>query len=571
MVSSKKSTMDNLSKENPENKNFINIQDENTNQKAKKNKKNKSNKGCIKQFLSSLSIFLKSEKILIIRIINIILILIFFSLFFNSSLFGWDESCYISNALRIQGKTTILENIRPMFISIIGLVFKDNILLYKLFSFSLIPALYLLISIILQTSLKEKYKKHAYLFEAFLLFSFISFHPLYDLVGLFMVEIFSVFISFLAIIFLSKIELKSPLIKNYILSFLSGILFSLLGFSRYPFLIFFPIVIGYFLIFAKKNKLKLSLYFSLGFIITSILFVMFLKYFLGIGLLNSLIEAFFAVENEYAYLYQESIFYYAKSLFLISPIFFVFLVFALLDFLYTLLSKFLKGKTLDNTSQRTRFIISFFFLFNLALYTLFTHKEIRFLMYMFFYLVAHYAILIGNLKLPLFTKIHFIKDNFIKKVASVFLIAMLLIAIISSVGTIIISSSFISNLSNNIKSKEDISHFMIDEEEGDIVFFVPDPRYSLLNPDKKINAIYASAYFLNNQLNAFLYNPTKLIEKDYFDAPCAIFIINKNTYPISENDSQTLKILNESITLLNEKSETIYIKNDYITFYKICR
>ena len=536
----------------------------------KKNKKNNANEGFSKNSLSFFCNFLRSKKLLIIRLINTILICIFFSLFFNSSLFGWDESCYISNSLRILGKTTILENIRPMFISIVGTVFGSNILLYKLFSFALIPLLYLLISRLLEVSLLEKYRKYVYAYEAFLLFSFISFQPLYDLVGLFMVEIFSVFISFIFIFLLSKIELHLAFQKNKFLAFLSGITLALLSFSRYPFLIFFPITIGYLIFFAKKDRIKLSFYFAVGFLMVSLLFLIFLKYFLGISLVNSLIEAFFAVENEYAYIYQGNIFYYINALSFNSPIFFVFLIFAILNFLQVIISRFFKATFLKYKWQRTKFILSMFFVFNLLLYTLFTHKEPRFLMYMFFYLVAHFAISIGQLGQISFNKPCSGERRIIRKAGNVILVTLLLIAILSMVCTVLVSSKFIVGISQNIKSKEDISNFVIEGNE-DLVFFVSDPRYSLLNPEKKVNGIYASAYFLHHQLNTFLYEPTKLTQNGYFDAPCAMFIIDNTAYPISADDTDTLKIFGDSIAILQEKSKSITKKSEHKTFYEICR
>ncbi len=512
-----------------------------------------------------------NNKLLLIRILNTLLICIFFSMFFNPQVFGWDEACYISNSFRIQGKTTIFENIRPVFISITGLLFGDNILAFKLFSFILIPATYILVSFIIENGLKYRYKKQPFFYELYLLFAFMAFIPLYDYVGLFMVEIFSVFISFIALIILSNIRLDKADKKDSRLAFLSGVFFALLAFARYPYLIFFPILAIYFVLFTKKGKIKLLFHFILGYFILSALFLFFLKLFLGIGIVSSLVDAFFAVENEYAYLYSGGIFYYLKSLIFISPIFFVFSIISIFDLLYLLITHFFINKDIfSNKVKRIRLILGFLFFFNLLTYTFFTHKETRFLMYMFFYLVCHFAIFAGSIS-PMVQK-----ENRLgirgpkKKIRNNLHYVLLSLSLISTIATLVFSSGFISDISHRIKYKEDVSTFQL-EDKGNYVYFVPDPRYSVLNSDKKINAIYSSPYSLNKQLNLFIKGEGELTKEGYFEAPCAIFIIDHSSYSILPQGSETRKILEDAIELLEKNSRNITSKDSQRIFYELCR
>lgn len=511
------------------------------------------------------------NKLPIIRILNVLLICAFFSIFFNPQVLGWDEACYISNSLRMQGKTTIFEEIRPIFISVIGLLFGDNILFYKLFAFILIPATYILMSLVLEKGLNNRYKKQPIFYEACLSFSFIAFMPFYDYIGLFMVEIFSVFISFIALILLSGVKLNCPSKKDNKLAFLSGVLFALLAFSRYPFLIFFPIVISYLTFFAKRGRAKLVFHFVSGYLILSILFVLFLKLFLGINIVSSLVGAFFAVENEYAYLYSGGIFYYLKSLIFISPIFFIFAIISIADMVYLVIFYFFISKNvLLDRAKRMRLILGFLFFFNLLVYTLFTHKEPRFLMYMFFYLVCHFGLFLGSIspKAQVVDLLEVRKPQ--RKIKDILYHVLLSLSLISILLTLILSSEFILDISRSIKYKEDVSTYQL-EDKGDYVYFVSDPRYSVLNPDKKINAIYSSPYSLYKQLNLFLKGEGELTKEGYFEAPCAIFVIDNGLFSILPQGSETHKILEDAVNLLEKNSRNITSKGSQIVFYELCR
>ena len=507
----------------------------------------------------------KSHTLLAVRITNIILLCIFFSFFLNTNYLSWDEACYISNSFRILGKTTIFEQFRPQLISILGIFFGYNILIHKIFAFALIPALYLTISLILQKSIGEKYKNHLLFYETFLLFSFITFTPLYELTGLFLVELFSVIISFFTIILLSKVELNSINTKNYPLALFSGIVFTLLCFARYPYFLFLPVLIGYFALFGKKNKWKLILNFVIGFLVTFCLLWFFYRFFLGIRLFNSFISGFFEVENEFAYLYSEGFFYYITSLKEISLTFLIMLILAIADLFYILIAKFLlKKEHLDNKIQRLRLLLIIFFIVNLFAYSILTHKEIRFLMYMFFYLICHFSILIS--RMAIFLR----KRGTIKKALGNIITLVLLSAILLSLSlTFVVNFDEISTISKNVKANNNIKDYNLEEKQG-YVFFVPDPRYSLMNPDKKVNPIYASSQQLHWLVDSYLNNTDRLIEKGYFDAPCAVFIYDSNSFPVSDYDTNNLKALNESLKTLKENSYSVVAKAAK-TIYELCR
>jgi hypothetical protein len=127
----------------------------------------------------------------------------------------------------------------------------------------------------------------------------------------------------------------------------------------------------------------------------------------------------------------------------------------------------------------------------------------------------------------------------------------------------------ISTISKNIKANNNIKDYTLEDKQG-YVFFVSDPRYSLMNPDKKVNPIYASSYQLQWQVDSYLNNNDRLMKEGYFDAPCAVFIYDEKAFPVSEYDSNNTKILNNSLSILKEKSHFIE-QSGQITTYELCR